>query len=96
MAINEFNAEFAKRLREARLRAGYTQDTLAQLIGKTKTTVSMYENGRRLPNIMTLSVMSRKLLVSLDDLVPDVDEYMPDYPFDNVDNMTIYDVLEDN
>jgi len=36
-------------LREARIKAGLTQDDVAAIIGKTKGTVSHYENGEVVP-----------------------------------------------
>lgn len=43
---------FGKRLREARLNAGYTQKQIAELLGnKDNSTVASWELGRNHPNI---------------------------------------------
>ena len=42
-------ADFAKIFKGLRLERGLTQDELAKRLGISKSTVSMYENGRRLP-----------------------------------------------
>lgn len=43
--------EFAKRLKEARVRAELTQEEVAALAGVTKSAVSSWENGTREPSI---------------------------------------------
>jgi transcriptional regulator with XRE-family HTH domain len=38
-----------EKLQEARVKAGLTQDQVAETIGKTKGTISHYENGEVVP-----------------------------------------------
>lgn len=42
-------ADFASIFKGLRLERGLTQDELAKRLGISKSTVSMYENGKRLP-----------------------------------------------
>ena len=46
---------FKDRLKEARLRKGYTQEQVAEKIGVAKSTFTGYEKGNREPNMFTVS-----------------------------------------
>lgn len=46
-------------LREARLRAGYSQDELAQVSGKDRTVIARYEQGVVAPSLDTLVQLLR-------------------------------------
>ena len=46
-------------LREARLRAGYSQDKLAQVSGKDRTVIARYEQGVVAPSLDTLVQLLR-------------------------------------
>lgn len=83
-----FPREFADNLREARRQRGMTQSALAQQIGVTPNSISMYENAKRMPTLKMTSIMSGVLDVSLDDLVPHAsyDAPVPE------DQMTIFDL----
>ena len=48
------------RLREARKRAGLTQEELGKLVGCAKTTITGYETGKSEPN-MTIQAKSWRL-----------------------------------
>lgn len=71
-----FLSEFGENLRNARNAQGMTQRELAQQIGITANCISMYESGRRMPNIETVSLMSDVLNISLEDLVPHSDKML--------------------
>jgi transcriptional regulator with XRE-family HTH domain len=61
---------FGARLREARIKAGLTQEALGLRLGVTKATVSNYETERRLfPHLSTLMLMPAALGVDIDWLV---------------------------
>lgn len=45
---------FADRLKEARLKKGYTQEQIAEKIGVAKSTYTGYEKGNREPNVNTI------------------------------------------
>jgi transcriptional regulator with XRE-family HTH domain len=59
----------AERLKEARKKAGMTQDQVAEKIMVSRVTVSHWENGRSLPDIVSLIDLSDLYCVSLDELV---------------------------
>lgn len=52
---------FKERLKEARLKKGYTQEKLAGMAGVAKSTFTGYEKGNREPNISTISRILRTL-----------------------------------
>ena len=85
-----FNMMFADNLRKVRECAGITQTDLAQRIGMTASCVSMYETGRRLPNLLTTSMIAFTLGVSVDDLVPIVE---PDVRVDDPGQTVIFDLI---
>lgn len=53
--------EFAKRLKEARTEAHMTQDELAKRLNMSKSTISMWENGNRIPSINAMIPLSKVL-----------------------------------
>ena len=57
------------RLRELRLVYNYSQDYVAEVIGKTRQTYSHYETGRRKPPTETLYMLASLYNVSVDDLL---------------------------
>lgn len=46
-----------------------TQKELAEKIGSTRKSILRYENGQRIPSIVTAYKISRVLEVNLDDLI---------------------------
>lgn len=56
--------EFARRLKEARLAASLTQDELAKALDVSKSTISMWENGNRIPSVDVAFPLARILKVS--------------------------------
>ena len=77
MARNQFFIELSENIRSARKAYGLTQVELAQMIGVTASCVSMYESGRRIPNIQTLAIMCDMMGRSVDDLLPEVKYEIP-------------------
>ncbi len=59
----------SERLKEARKNAGMSQDQVAEKIMVSRVTVSHWENGRSLPDIVSLINLSDLYCVSLDELV---------------------------
>lgn len=64
-----YNDPFPKRLRELMSRPGTTQDQLAEIIGKTRQTVSQYTNGISEPGYDTLVKIADYFHVSIDYLL---------------------------
>ena len=61
--------EFGERVREARCRAGLTQDKLARAVGVAKNMVSYWENGHKMPGLLNIYKLTQVLNVSADYLV---------------------------
>ncbi len=62
---------FKDRLKEARLKKGYTQEQLAKRIGVAKSTLTGYEKGNREPNISTISKILKELNIDANYLWQD-------------------------
>lgn len=65
--------QFARRLKELRLSHKMTQQALAEKLGIAKSTVSMYENGKRQPDFETLEAIADLFNVSLGSLMEEKD-----------------------
>lgn len=60
---------FEKRLRELRISRNLTQNKLAEELGISKSTISMYENGNREPDFETLELIADYFNVNLGSLI---------------------------
>lgn len=63
----------ARRISELRIRKGFSQSQLAELLHVSTSTIGMYEQGRRTPSIDMLAGLSRVFGVSLDYLITGTD-----------------------
>ena len=61
--------EISEKLKEARQKAGMTQEQVAEKIMVSRVTVSHWENGKSLPDIVSLISLSDLYSISLDELV---------------------------
>ena len=61
--------EISKRLKEIRQNAGMTQEEVAEKIMVSRVTVSHWENGKSLPDIVSLISLSDLYSISLDELL---------------------------
>ena len=61
--------EISEKLKEARQNTGMTQDQIAEKILVSRVTVSNWENGKSLPDIVSLISLSDLYGISLDELV---------------------------
>ena len=61
--------EISEKLKEARQKSGMTQDQVAEKIMVSRVTVSHWENGKSLPDIVSLIGLSDLYRISLDELV---------------------------
>lgn len=69
-AIDELSFTFSKRLKEARIAKGYSQETFAKELGISQATVRKYEQGQHLSNNnFKLKAIASKLKVSIDYLL---------------------------
>lgn len=60
---------FNENLKEARLKSGLSQKDLSENIGVAKSTHSLYESGKREPNVDTIKKIASALNVSADMLL---------------------------
>ena len=58
----------SEKLKEERQKAGMTQDQVAEKIMASRVTVSHWENGKSLPDIVSLISLSDLYSISLDEL----------------------------
>ena len=63
------NQAFGKRLKVLRQTTGFTQDQLAEQVGKSSETISKLERGLIYPGVDMLILLAETLNSSLDDLV---------------------------
>lgn len=61
--------QFARNFKAQRLSAGLNQIALAQVLGVTQVTVSLYESGRREPDLDDLMTIAEKLGTTPNDLL---------------------------
>lgn len=58
-----------KRLKDARIESGYTQEQVAEQLDVSRQTISSWENGRMFPDIVSVVSLSDIYDVSLDVLI---------------------------
>lgn len=59
----------AEKIKNARLQSNYTQEQTAEKLMVSRQTISNWENGKSLPDILSLIRMSELYHLSLDDLL---------------------------
>lgn len=63
----------AQRIAKLRVKKGLSQSQLAKMLHISASTIGMYEQGRRVPNIDALVTLSKVFGVSLDYLITGTD-----------------------
>lgn len=66
--------EIGKKLKDARIRSGLTQENTAEKIGVSRQTISNWENERSYPDIISVIKLSSLYSISLDSLLKGDDE----------------------
>jgi transcriptional regulator with XRE-family HTH domain len=61
--------EIEKQLKDARANAGMTQEQVAEKIMVSRQTISNWENGKSLPDIISIMNLSDLYQISIDELV---------------------------
>lgn len=61
--------EIEKKLKDARANAGLTQEQVAEKIMVSRQTISNWENGKSLPDIVSIMNLSDLYQISLDELL---------------------------
>ena len=62
---------FGEKLKEARKKAGMTQEQLANLLSVSRQAITKWESDKGMPDIENLKVLSKALEVSIDSLLDD-------------------------
>jgi transcriptional regulator with XRE-family HTH domain len=70
---------FGQRLRQTRIKAGFSQSDLEEISGIPKARLSRYENGHVAPSIQTLERLARALNVSEASLLGDERALMEEF-----------------
>ena len=69
-------AEFKDRVKKLRLDHNLTQDELAQVLGISRSTIGMYETGKREADYETLELIADYFNVDMNYLIGWTDEHM--------------------
>ena len=101
--------DFAKRLKELRVSRGLTQDDLARELNLVKSSISMYENGKRKPSFEVLEAIADYFNVNMDTLYSSAPVFVPSLkrvpmlgyaaagqPLENLDGQDTYYVETDS
>lgn len=78
---------FEDRLKEARLKNGYTQEQIAEKIGVAKSTYTGYEKGTREPNVNTIGKLMEELGVDANFLWQDETTFPFELSYDEMENL---------
>jgi repressor LexA len=105
----ECTMDFAKRLKELRASRGLTQDDLARELNLVKSSISMYENGKRKPSFEVLEAIADYFNVNMDTLYSSAPVFVPSLkrvpmlgyaaagqPLENLDGQDTYYVETDS
>lgn len=79
---------YADRIRELRLRHGYSQQALGRLLGVSAVAVGKWEKGQTQPDIGTLMRLADLFGITLDDLCGHVRAPVEQEPTSNIAVMT--------
>ena len=66
--MSTYEDNIGSNIREVRQKRRYSQEKLAELCGISNTTLSAYENSKKIPNLTTVAKISRSLGVSIERL----------------------------
>ena len=61
--------EIGKKLKDARMNSGFTQEAVAEKINVSRQTISNWENEKSYPDIISVIELSKLYSISLDDLL---------------------------
>ena len=61
--------EIGKKLKDARMKSGFTQETVAEKINVSRQTISNWENEKSYPDIISVIALSDLYSTRLDDLL---------------------------
>ena len=61
--------EIGKKLKDARMKSGYTQESVAEKVNVSRQTISNWENEKSYPDIISVIELSNLYSISLDELL---------------------------
>ena len=61
--------EIGKKLKDARMRSGFTQESVAEKVNVSRQTISNWENEKSYPDIISVIELSDLYSISLDELL---------------------------
>ena len=61
--------EIGKKLKDARMRSGFTQESVAEKVNVSRQTISNWENEKSYPDIISVIELSNFYSISLDELL---------------------------
>ena len=61
--------EIGKKLKDARMRSGFTQESVAEKVNVSRQTISNWENEKSSPDIISVIELSNLYSISLDELL---------------------------
>ncbi|MGW4805168.1 helix-turn-helix domain-containing protein [Kitasatospora sp. NPDC004272] len=72
MEESEFNEAVARRIRQARVRAGVTQEYVGRRVGLSRGSITNIESGTQSPPLYRLALIASALNVEPADLLPSI------------------------
>lgn len=66
--MDNYEAMIGKNIKDVRNQRELSQEALATACGFSNTTLSAYENGRKIPNLVTIAKIAKQLNVSIERL----------------------------
>lgn len=78
---------FSDRLKEARIKKGYTQEQIAEKVGVAKSTYTGYEKGNREPNVNTIGKLMEELCVDANFLWQDETTFPFELTYDEMEHL---------
>lgn len=66
--MDNYEAMIGKNIKDVRNQRNLSQEALATSCGFSNTTLSAYENGRKIPNLVTVAKIAKQLNVSIERL----------------------------
>lgn len=76
--LRNYFMPFAERLTTLRKKRGFTQESLGEAIGITKTQIYRYESGGSQPTLDVIKNLAIALSVTTDELIFEANERQPD------------------
>lgn len=64
-------ASFQENLKRLRMSNNLTQSQLAEILNKSRASISLYEIGKRIPSIQTIKELCSIFHVTIDQLIGD-------------------------